>query len=148
MPKETLEDARIVGVIPPPGLRGFSAREVSDATSLETGPETYTQQHFREEVDVNTIMRRFGVTQELPLGPATGIYGDFTGITDYESAVERIEGARNAFMQLPAEVRERFDNDPGKLIAAAEVMPPEEFEALFSGDSGGVETPPPGEVVE
>lgn len=122
-------------------LRSYSAREVSDRTGLNTGTETLVQQHFRDEVDVNTIMRRYGVTALAPLGPATGIYGDFTGVSDYESAVERIRGAQERFMKLPPELRERFDNDPGKLISAAESMPEAEFEAMFSGEEPAVPVP-------
>lgn len=116
----------------PPGLRGYDAKEVSRVTATHTGSESLVQQHLKDEVDINTIMRRFGVTDQLPLGPRTGIYGDFTGISDYESAVERVRGAQERFMELPAEIREKFRNDPGELIAAANSMPPEEFEALFA----------------
>lgn len=143
---------RIEGSPRPASLRGYDAALVSDETGVDTGSESLVQQHFVDEVDINTIMRRYGVTRELPLGPATGIYGDFTGISDYESAVERVEGARERFMKLPASVRERFRNDPGELIRAAENLPEEEFLGMFEatppapvapveGSSGGVIPP-------
>lgn len=119
----------------PVSLRSYDAAQHSRATSTFTGSESLVQQHLRDEVDINTIMRRFGLTRELPLGPASGVYGDFTGISDFQSALDRIEGARDRFMALPPDVRERFDNDPGKLIAMASEMPGAEFEALFSGAS-------------
>lgn len=123
---------RIEGVERPASLRGYDARAHSDATAVEVGSESLVQQHFADEVDINTIMRRFGATRELPFGPDTGIYGDFTGISDYESAVARVEGARERFMALPATVRERFDNDPGVLIRAANELPEAEFLGLFA----------------
>lgn len=122
-----------VTAVPPVSLRSYDAKLHSFETSTNTGTETRVQQHFAEEVDINTIMRRYGVTRELPLGPATGIYGDFTGIADYADAVERVRGAQERFMALPADVRERFDNDPANLIAAAESMPEAEFTEMFSG---------------
>lgn len=127
------EFQRIV-VTAPAGLRGYDAKLVSEQYSWDTGDVSKVQQQFGTEVDVNTIMRRYGISQALPLGPSTGVYGDFTGISDYESAVERIEGARKRFMELPAEVRERFDNDPGVLIRRAGEMEPEAFESLFVGE--------------
>lgn len=122
-----------IAVVPPAGLRGYDAKLVSDVLSIDTGTESLVQQQFGPEVDVNTIMRRYGITQSEPLGTASGVYGDFTGISDYESALERVEGARRKFMELPAEVRERFDNDPGVLIRRAGEMQPEAFEGLFVG---------------
>lgn len=118
--------------------RSYDAKEMSELTAYQNDPEdvVLVQQQFADEVDINVIMRRFGVTGSLPFGPATGIYGDFTGIFDYDDAVERIEGARRKFMEMPPEIREKFDNDPGKLIAAAERMPAAEFDAMFV-------TPPP-----
>lgn len=114
-------------------LGDYDSRELSDETSVHTGSESLVQQHFADEVDINVIMRRFGVTRSLPLGPATGVYGDFTGISDFDSAVERVRGARDAFMKLPADVRERFNNDPGTLIRAAEELPEAEFLQLYEG---------------
>lgn len=123
-----------------PRLVRGDARAVSDLTGVFTGSETKVQQHFAVEVDINTIMRRFGVTKEMPLGSASGVYGDFSGVTDYDSAVERVAGARRAFMALPAAVRERFENDPGVLIRRAEELPEDEFGALFAGPTE--EVPP------
>lgn len=97
-------------------LRGYDARIVSDATAMNTGRETIVQQQFATEVDINTIVRRFGVTGERPSGDLSGVYGDFTGVNDYESAVAAVERAQKGFMALPAAVRERFRNDPGRLI--------------------------------
>lgn len=129
-----MTDAREAAATPPPSLHGYNAKEVSIYTSIDTGSESKVQQQFAGEVDVNTIMRRYGISQSAPLGPATGVYGDFTDISDYESAVARIEGARDRFAALPAEVRERFMNDPGVLIRRANEMEPDAFNALFVGN--------------
>lgn len=101
---------------------------------VDTGRESIVQQHFADEQDINTIMRRFGVTGQMPQFLPEGMYGDFTGIEDYESAVARIERADNAFMALPAEVRERFGNDPGALMRAAAVSDEDSFGKLIFPD--------------
>lgn len=98
---------------------GMTAREWADATASPTDPTTLVQQQFANELDINTILRRFNVTGSAPLGIAAPVYGDFTGILDWEDAVEKVERAHADFMRLPPEVRERFQNDPGQLIEYA-----------------------------
>ena len=48
--------------------------------------------------------------------PKTPQYGDFTNINDYHSAMNATAKAREAFHELPAEIRSKFDNDPGKYV--------------------------------
>lgn len=75
-----------------------------------------TQQHFAEEVDINTIVKRFGLTGELPENVPHILQGDFTNVLDFQSAMDMVVAAREAFMEQPAEVRARFDNDPQKFL--------------------------------
>lgn len=130
------------------GLGQYDAKEVSEGTSTHTGSETMVQQHLKNEVDVNTIVRRFASTGEMPFAAREGVYGDFTGITDYESARARVEQADSSFMLLPAEVRERFQNSPAELLRYMNSVPFEEFIAHAEGlvPAAVIETPQP--VVE
>lgn len=114
------------------GLRQYDAKAVSIATSVDTGRETLVQQHLKEEVDVNTIVRRFGLTNDLPSWRGDGLYGDFTGITDYESAVEKIRSVDTRFMALPVELRDRFKNDPAELVRFADSVSEEEFNRIVN----------------
>lgn len=108
------------------------AREASYDAQSPGGGEVITQQHFREETDINVIVQRFGLTGQLPRGAVlNGVYGDFTGITDYESAVATIEAAQVRFNQLPPELREKFENDPGRLVEYAESHTQEEWDRDF-----------------
>lgn len=93
----------------------------TDAVSLENGlscpEETMTQQHDKDEADINVLVRRFGVTGELPQVTVTPVYADFTEVAnDYHSAMELILQADRSFMELPADVRLRFGNDPGVFV--------------------------------
>lgn len=88
----------------------------ADAVSLETatvldGP-SMTQQQFAEEVDINTIVRRFGLTGTMPQSLAMPKVGDFTGVTDFHAAMNLVKAAESEFLKVPAEVRARFGNDP------------------------------------
>lgn len=44
-----------------------------------------------------------------------GQYGEMPDF-DYHTAMLQIAEARSAFMELPASMRLRFENDPGKLL--------------------------------
>lgn len=116
-----------VGERRPVSVGAYDSGAVSDALAIHTGDLTRVLQSFQDEVDINTIVRRFGLTREMPFGSAAGVFGDFTEISDYESALERVRGAQDRFMTLPPEVRERFGNDPALLVRAASELSEAEF---------------------
>jgi phage internal scaffolding protein len=91
-----------------------------DAASNESGlhceDATLTQQHFKDECDINNILRQFNITGLLPESALSPRYGDFTGISDYQSALNQVIAAEDEFMRLPADLRARFANDPAQLI--------------------------------
>lgn len=77
-----------------------------------------TQQQWKDECDVNNIVRRYAQTGELThLARSQGVYADVSEITDYHDMVEKIKQAEEAFMTLSAPVRKRFANDPGEMIS-------------------------------
>jgi phage internal scaffolding protein len=94
----------------------YDADKVSDETGLSCPELTLAQQNFKDECDINHIVRQFGLTGELPGKPMSPQYGDFTGVLDYHSAVNAVLAAQDDFMELPAQMRSRFNNDPAQLI--------------------------------
>lgn len=76
-----------------------------------------TQAQFKKECDINAIMKRYRSTGIPPALRKGGVYGDFSNVGDYREALEKVENAREDFGSLPAEIRSRFRNDPGELIA-------------------------------
>lgn len=92
---------------------------------VNTGEDSLVQQQFKDEVDINTIIRRFGLGGAPAY--AQGVYGDFTGITDYWSAREAVAKAEAGFLALPAEARDKFDNDPGRFLEYAEGVTEDEM---------------------
>lgn len=97
-----------------------SAYDEHDVESYVTGLEcedvSRAVQSSRDEVDINTIVRRFGLTGQLPHDLAVPQFADFDEVHDFHSAMNLVAEARDAFMALPADVRGRFDNDPGGLV--------------------------------
>lgn len=80
-----------------------------------------TQQHFKDECDINTIMSRWQRTGELShLNTRKPEYGDFDNVDDYQSAVNSVMHAQEAFDALSSRIRKRMNNDPGQLLAFLE----------------------------
>lgn len=94
----------------------YDTMQASDETALRCDDPSLAQQHAKDECDINTIVRRFGLTGELPSGVRMPQYGDFTGVTDYHSALNAVIAAQDSFSQLPADVRSRFNNDPAAFV--------------------------------
>lgn len=95
----------------------YDTNAASDESGIDfTNDPGLTQQQFKDECDINEIVRRFGLTGELPENVRTPRSGDFTGVNDYQSAMNAVRAADEAFMELPGELRKRFDNDPQKLM--------------------------------
>ena len=91
----------------------------SDLAKFVFTSPSRTKQSFRDECDINNILRQFNVTGQLPAGSVQPQYGDFSGITDYQSALNAVMAAQDSFLQLPAKVRARFDNDPALFVEFA-----------------------------
>ena len=90
---------------------------VSDETGLRCEDESLAQQSFKDECDINVIVKRFGLTGTMPESVQTPVYADFTDlVTDYHSAMDLVLRADEAFMSLPAAVRVTFNNDAGAFV--------------------------------
>lgn len=97
----------------------------TDKASLESGFEStepsMTNQSDAIDADINTIVKRFGLTGQLPPPRDPGQFGDFTEVTDFHSALNAVRSAGLAFMELPADIRESFNNDPARLLEALQL---------------------------
>ena len=94
----------------------YDTNRLSDETGLKCEDVSLAQQHQKDESDINTIVRRFGLTGELPENVRMPIYADYTGITNYHDAMNAVIEADSAFAQMPAEIRSRFDNSAEKFV--------------------------------
>lgn len=94
----------------------YDTNKAGDESGLDTGTEGGAKQSFKEECDINTIVKRFGIGYEMPQNHRIPQYGDFTGISDFHTAMNAVATAREAFDELPADIRAKFHNDPGKYV--------------------------------
>lgn len=84
---------------------------------IEFKDKTLAKQEFRDECNINNIMKRFQKTGILPdMIKENPVYGDFSEPLDYQEALNIVIAAEHQFMGLNAEIRERFGNDPKKFL--------------------------------
>lgn len=82
-----------------------------------SGDKGLTVQADRDEADINKIVARFQKSGQLPPSlKGEPFYGDVSEIGDYQECLMRVQEANGLFMSYPAEVRERFNNDPAELV--------------------------------
>lgn len=77
--------------------------------------ESMTQQHFKDEVDVRNIIKKYdstGLINHVQRGQAQ--YGDFSQTVGFKEALDMVNSAKDSFMELPAELRREFKNDAGE----------------------------------
>jgi phage internal scaffolding protein len=88
----------------------------SDEFGLKCLDDSLTQQQFRDESDINTIVDRFMKTGHLPNPVSMPQYVDYEGVFDFQSAMNVVRQADENFMRMDAKVRARFHNSPQEFL--------------------------------
>jgi len=91
--------------------------EEGDKAGIEFNDPSLTQQQFANDADINTLVKRFGITDGAipPAALDPQYFGDSSDVPEFRGALEATRTAQDRFEQLPAEIRNRFYNDPVKL---------------------------------
>lgn len=72
----------------------------------------------KESTDINVILSRFAEGDSTALSRMQAIYADFTGLPDsYVGMINMIEDGKRAFDELPAAMKQVFDNDFVKMLS-------------------------------
>lgn len=114
-----IDDDGVISEVRAPFVRSpynYDMNLAGDESGLKCEDSSLAVQSSVEECDINTIVRRFGLTGELPDTPTVPMSGDFMDVVDYQTALNSVIAADAAFMEYPAGVRSRFDNDPQKMM--------------------------------
>lgn len=90
----------------------YDVDAASAEVSLTCDDPSLAIQSAEEESNINTIVRRFGLTGELPSDVKMPQTGDFTNIPDFHTAMNMVRKTQEEFLRVPADVRARFGNDP------------------------------------
>ena len=77
-----------------------------------------TQQHKRDETNVNFIMKRFKKSGQLPNMDSMYElqYRDVSNVPDFMTMRNQMIKAEEAFLTIPPTIRRQFDNDPVKFL--------------------------------
>jgi len=114
-----------------------------------------TRQEFRDECDINVLMKKYEKSGLLPTNAGSPQYGDFGNLPDFMEAQNTIAKANEAFALLPASVRLRFGNDPAEFVDFASdpdnlsdmrrwgLAPPASDEAVLGAAGGAPGGQPP-----
>lgn len=97
-------------------LTGYTARFANRVTVSCAAGSSRTKQEFKEECDINTIMKKYVSRGVLPVGVGVGTYDDYSDATDYQEALNTLIKAKGQFDSLPSDVRKRFENNPAKFL--------------------------------
>jgi len=82
------------------------------------GGPSLTQQHMKDECDINRILKKYqkdGILRHV--AKYGGRYEDLPDNIDYQASLNAVMEAQEAFISLPSSVRGRFDNDPARFLA-------------------------------
>lgn len=97
------------------GYNSIDGVDVSRETAFEDDTPSMTQQSFKDECDINTIVRRFGVTGEQPpLPPPASV--EFSEVYNFQTAMNVIRAGTESFESLDSTIRARFNNDPAQFM--------------------------------
>lgn len=74
-----------------------------------------TKQSFKDECDINNIVRKFDEGFPMPIQQAWE-EGDFVDAPTFQESMELVVYAREQFDSLPARIRDKFANDPRRFF--------------------------------
>lgn len=106
-------DGEVVDIVDGRGIRRGGRFRVAESNTLPS----MTKQEFAAECDINNIMAQYNRTGLVNhVSKYQGRYVDVCGAVSFQEAQNIVLRAQEAFMSLPAEVRGKFENDPGAFL--------------------------------
>lgn len=86
----------------------------ADTPLDQTGESSLTQQNFKDECDINSIMEKYNTTGFIEPGAVSQrdfAFGNFAESADFNWMQDAVHQAEMAFMTMPASERRRHGND-------------------------------------
>lgn len=97
----------------------FATKNRRRVVARQGGPSK-TKTDMQKSTDVNNIMKQYQRTGLVShVARQQGEYGEYTEI-DFQEAMNTVIKAEEMFMELPAEIRKEFENDPAKFLKFVE----------------------------
>ncbi len=84
--------------------------------TIPVGP-SMTQQNFKDETDINLILAKYAKSGLIDhINKYGGHYAEMPAEQDFHAAMNLVTNAQTMFAELPSEIRNMFDNDPGQFL--------------------------------
>lgn len=96
---------------------GSDSKRVGRRVSIGFASTGRTHQSFKAQCDINTIVAKSRAIGALPPPTRVAMFGDFSSVPDYASALAVVNNAQAMFDSLPSKTRERFFNDPERMVS-------------------------------
>lgn len=99
---------------------GYTGMLRDHVTGKYVKPVARTKQEFRDECDINNVIRQYKLTgqiQHINMQAQAGAYTDLPDTLDFQDALELVRDAQASFATLPSKVRDRFNNNPAEFLA-------------------------------
>jgi len=90
--------------------------KVARFTEVKDFGLSLASQNMADESDINKIVKRIQKGQTVLASDGQPFYGDVSELGGLQDAIIKVQEADDLFMQFPAELRSRFDNDPVKMV--------------------------------
>ncbi len=78
--------------------------------------DSLTRQSEAASCNINKIMEKYEKTGVLPVMKREEFFADVSSMGDYRQALSQVQMADEAFMELPAKLRARFENDAAMFL--------------------------------
>lgn len=77
-----------------------------------------TKQQFKDECSLKEMVKRFqsGRSRGLTSNILSPMYGDVSNVGSFQDCCNVITKAKEEFLTLPSDVRDRFRNNPSELV--------------------------------
>lgn len=95
----------------------YDRSKASAAHSRTNDQPTLTREADAADTDINVLVRRFGVIGTMPFVSDPPKYADYESVFDFQTAMNTVRQAEEAFNSLDAQLRKRFSNDPQEFLA-------------------------------
>lgn len=111
---QSQSDVLILSPVPTLVISAYGPASIQCPQDFSEGD--MTRPEFRDECDINNIMKRYQQTGLLDfVNKHSPQYGDCTGV-EFREAMEVTTKAREMFADLPSELRYQFQNDPALFV--------------------------------
>lgn len=93
-----------------------------DCSKFDNGDEcvSRTKQSFKDQCDIHKVIRTYDKTGLIThVNNAVKRYGDYSEVNEFKENLEMVNAAKDAFAELPSDIRKKFKSDPGAFFEFA-----------------------------